>query len=103
MRPVRDEIAGPDNGTPHGFPLLETGARYFTPLHYDDLITIESQIAEVRTKGVRIEHTVRRGETLIAMGFEVRVYARFDPTGEQRLQALPIPESLRGWLAATSS
>jgi 4-hydroxybenzoyl-CoA thioesterase len=100
---MRDEIAGPDNGPPHGFPLVETGSRYFAPLHYDDLIVIDSQVAEVRTKGLRIEHTVRRGDTLVATGFEVRVYARFDPTGEQRLEARPIPEQLRGWLASPTA
>lgn len=78
-----------------GFPLIESGARFHAPLFPDQTFTIESRIAEVRTKAIRLEHTVRRDETLIATGFEARVFAKLLPHG---IEAAQIPDDLREWM-----
>jgi acyl-CoA thioester hydrolase len=78
-----------------GFPLIETGAKFHAPLFPDDLFTVETAIADVRTKAIRLEHTVRRGETLIAAGFEARVFVKLNKDG---IEAAPIPDALRTYL-----
>jgi YbgC/YbaW family acyl-CoA thioester hydrolase len=83
-----------------GFPLIESGARFHAPLFPDDLMSIETVVAEVRSKALRLEHTVRRGDTLIANGFEVRVFAGSDGNGG--LVTAPIPDDLRDWLLHVS-
>jgi acyl-CoA thioester hydrolase len=78
-----------------GFPLIESAAKFHAPLFPDDVFTIETVVADVRTKAIRLEHTVRRGETLIATGFEARVFVKILENG---IEATPIPEDLRTWL-----
>lgn len=78
-----------------GFPIIESGAKFHAPLFPDDAITIESAVAEVRTKAIRVEHTVRRGETLIATGFETRVFVKLLHGG---IEATPLPDDLRNFL-----
>lgn len=80
-----------------GFPIMETGAKFFAPLHPGDAFTIVTTVAEVRTRALRVEHEVYRGETLLATGFEVRAHARKLP-GEEKLVMEPIPDDLRAWL-----
>jgi YbgC/YbaW family acyl-CoA thioester hydrolase len=80
-----------------GFPIMETGAKFFAPLHPGDEFTVVTRVAEVRTRALRVEHEVRRGETLIATGFEVRAHARKLP-GEEKLVMEAIPDELRAWL-----
>lgn len=78
-----------------GFPLIETGAKFHAPLFPDDLFTVETVVADVRTKAIRLEHRVRRGETHIASGFEARVYVKLNRDG---IEATPIPDDLRRFL-----
>ncbi|HXP92060.1 MAG TPA: thioesterase family protein [Candidatus Binatia bacterium] len=78
-----------------GFPIIESGAKFHAPLFPDDSITIESVVADVRTKAIRLEHTVRRGETLIATGFETRVFVKLLVGG---IEATPLPDDLRNFL-----
>jgi acyl-CoA thioester hydrolase len=80
-----------------GFPIMESGAKFYAPLHPGDEFTIVTTVAEVRTRALRVEHEVRRGETLIATGFEVRAHARKLP-GVDKLEMEPIPDDLRAWL-----
>jgi acyl-CoA thioester hydrolase len=80
-----------------GFPIMESGAKFFAPLHPGDEFTIVTSVAEVRTRALRVEHEVWRGETLLASGFEVRAHARKVP-GTDKLVMEPIPGDLRAWL-----
>lgn len=78
-------------------PIVDCGARFFQALAYEDEVRIVSRIAEVRTRGFRVEHTVHRGEGLIAEGHEVRVCIKMGARGEP-LEALCIPDDLRAIL-----
>lgn len=76
----------------HAQPIIECGCRFSAPLYYDDLVTVESVVTEVRQRTFRIEHSVRRGETLAGTGFEVRAWVLLgekEPTG--KLNAIAIP------------
>src|SRR5579875_1253806 len=78
-----------------GFPIVESGAKFHAPLFPDEVITIETVVADLLTKALRLEHTIRRGGTLIAEGFEVRVYVKLLEHG---IEARAIPEDLRNYL-----
>ena len=83
-------------------PIVEAGARFVTPLHFDDAIAIRSTITELGTSSLRVEHVVLRGETEAARGFEVRVLIA--PAGEDgRIAAAPLPAQLRAALADSAT
>ena len=86
----------------HGRPLLplpivETGARFVAPLHYDDAIAIRSTITELGTSSLRVEHVVLRGNVEAARGFEVRML--IEPGEDGRIRVAPLPPHLRAALA----
>ena len=78
-----------------GFPIIESGANFHSPLFPDDLITVETVVVDIRTKALRLEHTIRRRETLIATGFEARVFVKLLENG---IEPAPIPDELRDYL-----
>jgi acyl-CoA thioester hydrolase len=71
-------------------PVSEAGVTYRLPARYDDLVSIEATLAEVRRASARFEYQVKRGEDLLATGFTV--HACVDGGG--RIRRLP-PEFLR--------
>jgi len=81
-----------------GFPIRESGGTFSAPLFADDEITVESKITEVRPRSLRVEHTIRRGDLLVAHGYEVRVHARREP-GTHKLEKHEFPAELRAWLS----
>ena len=54
-------------------PVSETGVKYLSPIFYDDLVIIQSQVSWVKKASVQFEyHILRsngRGEDLLATGF----------------------------------
>ena len=82
-------------------PIVETGARFAAPLHYDDAIAIRSTITELGTSSLRVEHVVLRGDTETARGFEVRVL--IEPAEDGRIAAAPLPPEMRAALADPST
>ncbi|MEA2719742.1 MAG: acyl-CoA thioester hydrolase [Candidatus Eremiobacteraeota bacterium] len=81
-------------------PIVESGARFVTPLYYDDPIAIRSTIVELGTSTFRIEHVVLRGDDEVARGFEVRVLIGNDGG---RIAAVALPPDLRAALADGSA
>ncbi len=78
----------------HGWahPVAETGCRFLAPLYYDDLVTVETSVSEVRRRTFRLEHRVRRGETITGEGFELRAWIKLgEPGASGRLAAIEIP------------
>ncbi len=82
--------------TGHTIALVEAHARFRSTLRYDDEITIDSRLAEVRTRTLRIEHAVRRGDAIAGDGYEVRIWVRLDPGGV--IVPERIPDELRAAL-----
>jgi len=80
-----------------GFPILESGGKFLAPLYPGDTFTVVTRVAEVRTRALRVEHEILRGETLIATGFEVRAHA-CKLADNEKLVMEPIPADLRAWL-----
>jgi YbgC/YbaW family acyl-CoA thioester hydrolase len=85
-----------------GFPIAESGAKFLAPLSYDDEITIVTTVAEVRTRSLRVEHAVYRGDLLCATGFEARVHGRKKSDGSG-VELTPIPPQLVTWLTGAAT
>jgi acyl-CoA thioester hydrolase len=52
-------------------PVVEAGVTYRQPARYDDLVAVETRLAEARRASARFEYDVKRGEDLLATGFTV--------------------------------
>ena len=81
-----------------GMPLVDTGASFRQPASFGDHLEIESSVVECARKTLRLRHLVRRGDTLLVEGFEVRVLGARHPDDPKRLRALEIPEKIRNAL-----
>lgn len=76
-------------------PLVDVGATFRSPATHGETIEIHSTVSEWKAKTFRIAHQVRRAETVLADGFELRIFARPDPGNPSRFRAVPIPEDFR--------
>jgi len=86
--------AGGQNVYP--LPIVEAGATFLRPLMFDEPIEIVSTVAHVGASSIRLEHEIRRGDTVIATGFEVRVFVANKDTG---IEKAPLPDDLRARLS----
>ena len=79
-------------------PIIEVGCRFHQPVRYNDSLTIETAITEVRTRSFRFEHRVSRDGAITGIGFDVRVWTR--PTGEKNdtFELAAIPDEVRAHL-----
>jgi acyl-CoA thioesterase FadM len=85
-----------------GVPIVESGARFASPVRYGDVVRIETTMREVREKTFRVEHEVTVGERRCATGFEVRAWvARSEQPGGP-LAARPIPAGIVARLTGES-
>lgn len=55
-------------------PVLEVGMRYHRPALYDDVVAIESTLAEKPLLRIRIDYRLTRGDTLLATGHSVHAF-----------------------------
>jgi len=70
-------------------PVVEAHVSYRLPARYDDLLTVETSITEVKRASARFEYRIVRGDEVVATG--QTVHACIDLQG--RIQRLP-PELL---------
>jgi acyl-CoA thioester hydrolase len=68
----------------HGLalPVVEAAVRYRIPARYDDLLTVEVTLSEVRRASARFEYRVLRERDLVATGHTV--HACVDDSGRPR-------------------
>ena len=86
----------PDGTMRWPIPIVECGARFSSPLYFDDPIAIRSTIATLGRSSFRVEHVISRGELEVARGFEARVLIRHE---DGKLVSAPFPQELRDALA----
>jgi len=60
-------------------PVVEAACRYMAPVVYDDLITLETAITNIGTRGIRFDYRVLRDEAVLAVGFTQHIF--IDPQG----------------------
>ncbi|MGH7350086.1 MAG: acyl-CoA thioesterase [Candidatus Rokuibacteriota bacterium] len=74
-----------------GVPIVETGARFTSPVRYGDEVRIQTMVSLVREKTFRVEHEVFVGDRHCATGFEVRAWVARPEHPGGALAATPIP------------
>ena len=79
----------------HGvyLPVVEAKVNYKRPAFYDDLLVIETMLAELGHASLRFEYRVLRGDDLLATGHTV--HACVDKQGDIREFPAAISERLR--------
>ncbi len=78
-----------------GTPLLEIHTRFYRPATYGDEIEIHTCVEHWAAKTFRHRHVIRRGDTVLNEGTEVRAFVIRDPADATRIKAIPIPEDLK--------
>ena len=77
-----------------GVPIVESGARFVSPVRWGEVMRIRAEVAWVKDKTFRMEYTVTVDGRECATGFEVRAWVRRPTTPDARLQAQPIPDEV---------
>ena len=74
-----------------GVPIVETGARFASPVRYGDEVWIQTTVSEVREKTFRVEHEVSVGGRRCATRIEVRARVAHPQSPRGARAARPIP------------
>lgn len=78
-----------------GTPLVNASATFKNSATYGEDIEIESWVDEWRTKSFVMSHVARRGDTVLAEGQDIRIFAIMDPDHRTRIKAVSIPPEIR--------
>lgn len=80
-----------------GFPLVECGAKFILPCHFDDAVTVESRIGEWGRTSFTVQHRVLKGSKAAVEGFEKRIWAGRGAAGG--IQPEPVPAEVKASLS----
>jgi 4-hydroxybenzoyl-CoA thioesterase len=82
------------------FPLLETFCKYHSPLHFEDVVEIHSEVSELRKKVFKVHHDFIKNGNVVASGYEVRAWTTIV---DGKLKAVEIPEDAQVALSTDST
>ncbi|MEE8247992.1 MAG: thioesterase family protein [Alphaproteobacteria bacterium] len=74
-----------------GLPIVDASAQFKGASRFGDAITVESWISEWRGKVFVVEHRVRKDDTVLVEGRELRVWGLRDPKDPEGVKAGPVP------------
>ena len=78
-----------------GTPLLEIHTKFMRPATYGEAIEVHTCVEEWSAKTFRHRHVVKRGDTVLCEGTEVRAFCIRDPANPDRIKAIPVPEDIK--------
>jgi 4-hydroxybenzoyl-CoA thioesterase len=78
-----------------GTPLLEIHTKFYKPATYGETIEVHTTVEEWQAKTLRHRHIVKRGDTVLCEGTEVRAFCIRDAADGGRIRAIPVPEDLK--------
>lgn len=81
-------------GGRHSIPVLHADARFARPATFGDRITLGTNIVEVRSRSVALEHHGTVGGELVVHGHEIRGFADVHHGDRTRLTLAPWPADL---------
>jgi len=84
-------------------PIVESGARFTSPVRYGDVMRIQATVAWVKDKTFRVEYELTVDGRDCASGFEVRAWVARPSAPAERLQAKPIPDEVARLLRGNAS
>ncbi len=85
-----------------GMPVVEVGARFIQPCHFDDNVVVESQVGEWGRSSFTVRHRVLREGELALDGFEKRVWAGPHPERAGAIKARAVPAEIIASLSDAS-
>ncbi|MBY0530696.1 MAG: acyl-CoA thioesterase [Xanthobacteraceae bacterium] len=77
-----------------GFPMIDTGAKFYIPSKFGDDIVIESTISELGKSSFEISHKVWKGDKLAIEAHEKRVWVGAHPDDPSKIKSKPIPDEV---------
>lgn len=78
-------------------PMLDVRCTFENPLYYDDIITIQTEVAELNDKTIKLSHQVFARGVRTGHGYELRGWVK---KIDGHLKAVSIDETYRAVLAA---
>lgn len=72
-------------------PLLDAQCTFENPILYDDVITIHTEVAEIKRKTIKLQHRILRDETVMGHGHEIRGWVKQHADG---IKAEMIPDHI---------
>lgn len=78
-----------------GTPVLDVQCKFLNSATYGEDIEIETTVEQWNNKTFVMHHTARRGDTVLAEGREVRLFAVRDPADPRRIKSIPVPEDIK--------
>ena len=78
-----------------GTPLLEIHTKFMKTATYGETIEIRTSVEEWSRKTFRHRHVIKRGDTLLCEGTEVRAFVMRDATDPDRIRAIEVPEDIK--------
>ena len=78
-----------------GTPLLEIHTRFSRPATYGETIEIQTTVEDWAAKTFRHRHVVKRGNTVLCEGTEVRAFCIRDPANPDRIKAIAVPQDIK--------
>jgi 4-hydroxybenzoyl-CoA thioesterase len=78
-----------------GTPLLEIHTKFLRPATYGETLEVHTGVEEWAAKTFRHRHVVKRGDTVLCEGTEVRAFVVRDPAQAGRIKAIPVPEDIK--------
>lgn len=85
-----------------GFPLVSSGAEFFAPAYYGDVLELRSQVGKLGNTSFVVEHRFTRADTLLCSGSETRVWARSDSEDAMKMRAVRVPDAIRQALGSNT-
>ena len=73
-------------------PVVEAHCSYFHPARYDDIVIIETKIAEIKEKSIKFEQKIyrKKDKKLLASGYTINVCVN-----KSKMKSMPLPQDVR--------
>ena len=73
-------------------PVVEAHCSYFHPARYDDIVIIETKIAEIKEKSIKFEQKIyrKKDKKILAAGYTINVFV-----DKSKMKSILIPEDVR--------
>lgn len=78
-----------------GTPLLEIHTKFLKTATYGETIEVHTTVEEWSRKTFRHRHVIKRGDTVLCEGTEVRAFVERDPAEPSRMRAIAVPEDIK--------
>ncbi|MFS0752432.1 acyl-CoA thioesterase [Oceanobacillus sp. 1P07AA] len=73
-------------------PLIETFCKYYSPIYFEDVVDIYSEITKITDRTIRVEHVFKREGEIVAKGYEVKAWTKKKEDG---IKSESIPDKIK--------